>query len=106
MKRILAPIAAVAVASQAAASDWRADAVADVRSEQKVVEAQFAGPSSFWASVRDDGSRRDGFASYLCTSLRLSGMPVGETYVIRIWDAAAMARGEQREIGRDVCTKS
>jgi hypothetical protein len=53
--------------------------------------------------MRDDGSRRDGFAEYLCLVLHEHGMPKGDLVVIHIWDAAALARNEMREIGKFDC---
>lgn len=85
---------------------WREKAVAEITADEpKIVEAMFPSDArnSFWASVRDDGSRRDGFAEYLCLALHEHGMPKGDFVVIRIWDAGAMARNEMKEIGRFDC---
>lgn len=85
---------------------WREKAVQVIlNDEPKVVEAMFPNdaPNSFWVSMRDDGSRRDGFAEYLCLVMHQNGMPDGKLTVIRIWDAGAMARGDMREIGRFDC---
>ena len=71
-----------------------------------VVEATFTGPRSQWISARDGVSRRDGFAEYFCVSLHSAGMPAGDFYVIHIWDAAQMARGNNVELGRFDCSKS
>ena len=110
--RLRLPALAVAVSAgcsaavaQTADDSWRESAVQTVLEEPSVVEAMFPNdaPSSFWASVRDDGSRRDGLAEYLCLTLYDSGMPAGDFVVVRIWDAAAMAGGELREIGRFDC---
>jgi hypothetical protein len=55
--------------------------------------------------MRDDGSRRDGFADYLCLVLKDAGMPKDKFVVIRIWDAFSLAREEFKEIGRSECKK-
>lgn len=95
-------------ASSASAKDqsWREKAVAAIIADNsKIVEAMFPNDArnSFWVSMRDDGSRRDGFAEYLCLALHEQGMPKGDFVVIRIWDAGAMARNEMHEIGRFDC---
>lgn len=70
-------------------NSWRLKAVDEVSKEKLVFEAMFPNnsTSSFWVSMRDDGSRRDGFAEYLCLVLKETGMPVGKFVTIRIWDA-------------------
>lgn len=98
---------ASAQVSQAGTDAWRQKALKTIRAEPKVVEAMFPNDarSSFWASVRDDGTRRDGYAEYLCLSLIESGMPKGSFIVIRIWDARAMAQSKMREIGKYDCKR-
>jgi hypothetical protein len=86
-------------------ADWKAQAVSLAKAEPQVVDAMFSGASSFWTSALDDGSRRDGFADYLCLVMHDAGMPSGDFYVIRVWDAAAMARDEMKEIGRAECAR-
>lgn len=99
-------VLAVLTTAALAQEDWRQkslDAIA--ANDPTVIEAIFPNdaPNSFWASMRDDGSRRDGFAEYLCLILHQHGMPKGDLVVIRIWDADVMARGEMRELGRFDC---
>lgn len=98
---------ASAQAQQVGTEVWRQKALKAVRAEPKVVEAMFPNNArnSFWASVRDDGTRRDGYAEYLCMSLVESGMPKGSFIVIRIWDARAMAQSTMREIGKYDCKR-
>lgn len=112
--RSLALVTAIAASCVAANAEdistgdsWRETALRTVLDEPSVVEAMFPNDSrsSFWASMRDDGSRRDGFAEYLCLTLFDAGMPKGEFLVIRIWDAGAMARGDMEEIGRFECSR-
>lgn len=90
----------------AATADWRDTATALIRQEKTVVDAMFTQPISLWVSMRDDGSRRDGFANYLCMVLYDAGMQPGDFVVIKILDAAAMAREEMSEIGRYECAKN
>lgn len=98
---------ASAQAPQVGGDAWRQKALKAVRAEPKVVEAIFPNNArnSFWASVRDDGTRRDGYAEYLCMSLFESGMPKGSFIVIRVWDARAMAQSRMREIGKYDCKR-
>lgn len=104
---MIASETANAQAPQVGTDAWRQKALKAVRAESKVVEAMFPNDarSSFWASVRDDGTRRDGYAEYLCLSLIESGMPKGSFIVIRVWDARAMAKSQMREIGRFDCKR-
>lgn len=108
MKIMMSTLAALAMAGPAAAeSDWREAALAAVQSEPKVVEAAWPNDSqtSFWVSVRDDGSRRDGYAEYLCMVLKSNGMPSGimNGVTIHVWDQAEMRRGKLKELGRNIC---
>ena len=110
MKRLIAGlvVAGLLGATAQAGEPWMADSVAALRKEKAVREVLFSNDrsTSLWISVRDDGSRRDGFAEYACLTLVESGMPAGAFTVIRVWDAAAMARGEQRELGRYECSRN
>lgn len=93
------------VASFAYGVEWRDIAVAEIKKEPKVVDAMFTQNISLWVSVADDGSNRDGFASYLCLLLADAGMQEGDFVVIKVWDAAAMAREKMTELGRHECAK-
>lgn len=94
-------------ASPAMAQDnWRTNTLDAIAADDpSVVEAMFPedAPHSFWVSMRDDGTRRDGFAEYLCLVLHQHGMPKEDLVVIRVWDAAEMARGQMKELGRFDC---
>lgn len=106
MKKLIAVGIAVLMAGPAIARDWRDVATEAVLKEKSVIDAMFTQRISLWVSMRDDGSRRDGFASYLCVVLHNSGMESGDFVVIRIWDAAAMAREKMVEIGKYECSKN
>lgn len=105
MRQLVAALVAAAIAMPALAQDWREKAVPMVKGEKKVVDATFPQPGSLWVSVRDDGSKRDGFASYLCLVLADAGMGAKDFVVIKVWDAASMARGEMKELGRNECSR-
>ncbi|MEO1985385.1 MAG: hypothetical protein ABGX47_01880 [Martelella sp.] len=92
-------------ATAASAADWRDAAVAEIAKEKQVVEVMFSQPISLWALMYDDGSRRDGYAEYLCLVLFSSGMPKGESVIITIWDATAMVQGDMKRIGRFECDR-
>lgn len=101
-------IALVCLASPAAAEPpWMTKALGLLRTEPKIVESLFNqdSPRSLWVSVEDDGTRRDGYAEYLCLVLYDAEMPVGGYTVIHVYDAAAMTAGESREIGRFDCER-
>lgn len=87
-----------------AASDWRDAALEEVKTERAVIEAMFSQSISLWVSVRDDGTRRDGFARYLCLVLSDAGKPTDEFVVVHVWDAAKMARQEMVELGKAECS--
>lgn len=106
---MLAAIVSVGNTSTANAQvSWKENALQAMRDEKSVFEAIFPDGSnnSFWASMRDDGTRRDGFAEYLCLVLFDSGMPKGSFLVIHIWDAAETSAGVMREIGRSECARN
>lgn len=106
MKRLIVTLAiAVSLVSASLAADWREKAVETIKSEPKVVDALFTQDISLWVSMRDDGSRRDGFAEYLCMTLHEEGMNVGDFVIIKILDAAALAQQNTKEIGRFECEK-
>jgi hypothetical protein len=100
--------AAVSIASPVVAEEpWMTKALGLLKVEPKVVESPFNqdSPHSLWVSVDDDGTRRDGYAQYLCLVLYDAWMPVGGYTVVHVYDAAAIAAGENREIGRFDCER-
>lgn len=108
LKRLLATFGLASMTCSALADEpWWPDAISLLLKENKrtIVEAKFTGPASLWVSVRDDGSRRDGFAQYVCVEIMGAGMEPGDFYVVHIWDAAQLARGRMVELGRSECSK-
>lgn len=95
--------AAIAISGPVFAQDWRENLTNLARNESVTVEAMFSQDVSFWVSVQDDGSSRDGLADYFCLLTYDAGRPEGESIIISIWDAAAMARGEMERLGRARC---
>ena len=59
-----------AVKTEEGTAEGNAKALELVRKEKKVDEAIITDANVLYVSVQDDGSRRDGFASYLCEILR------------------------------------
>lgn len=92
-----------ATAVAADETDWRTKGLELVRAESYVVDAIWSQDISLWVSMKDDGSDRSGYAQVLCFSLRDAGRQPDDFVVIRIYDAAAMARDELRQIGRAEC---
>lgn len=107
MRRFLF-IAAIAAGASVAHADeaWRDKAVKMIGEEKAVVEAMFPQDKSLWVSVQDNGSNRDGYADYMCLVLHDAGMQKGDFVVIRILDAASLARDEMKELGRSECSAS
>jgi hypothetical protein len=104
MKHLLISLGiCAAISAPAAAQGWRDNAVAAIKAEPKVVDAMFTQDISLWVSVPDDGSRRDGLAEFFCLLVHESGMESSDFVIIKVWDAAAMARGDMREIGKTEC---
>lgn len=103
MKTLLMIGMLVAANPATAGTEWKAEALEEIKAEQNVVEAMWSRPSILWVSMRDDGSRRDGYADYLCMVLRDHGKPDKDRIRIRIWDAYAMAREELKDIGSSWC---
>lgn len=73
MKKICFALAILFVlAGNVSGADKYDAAMKEIRAEKKVIDATWGpikGPSLFVA-VKDDGSRRDGFAQYLCLVLK------------------------------------
>lgn len=85
---------------------WRAKFEVLAEKEKKVREAMFTAPFSFWATVRDNGTRRDGFAGYLCMLASDAGWQQGkqgQDFIIHVWDLAAMSQGKLKELGKFHC---
>lgn len=76
------------IASSAGPGDVTAFKAA-LRQEPKVIDFVYDPNAAFqWTvGVKDDGSRRYGYADYLCQRMEQEGLPVGET-MIRIVDYA------------------
>ncbi len=85
--------------------EWQTKSIAELEKEPGIVEVLFpnGASGSLWVSMRDDGSRRDGFAEYVCLKLHESGLPKRHAVMIHVYDAAAMARGHMNEIGSNIC---
>ena len=91
--------------ASASAGNWREQAISVLKTEPKVVDAMFTQDISLWVSMKDDGSRRDGYAEYVCLALYEAGMQNGDFVVIKILDAAALTRDKMVELGRFECAK-
>lgn len=82
---------------------WQETAVELAREEGKVMDAMWSQSISFWVIMADDGTRRDGYASYLCLVLNQAGRPQGEFVSISVWDAATAGTNSPRKIGQAMC---
>lgn len=59
-------------------------ALAEVRKESKVLEAMITDANVLYVSVVDDGTRRDGYASYLCELLRENNAKATRVKVVKV----------------------
>ena len=84
-------------------NSWRAKLLDLAKSEPKAREAIFSQALSLWVSVADDGTPRDGYASYFCLLATDAGRPEGEMMIVHVWDHAFTLRGEMRQLGKAVC---
>ena len=95
----LAPTASMAI--DPASMD---KALAEIRAESKVKSAAWNDKTmpSLLVGVWDDGSSRDGYASYFCALLASHGIRGG---VVRVMDERASHKGEWKELGKAWCPK-
>lgn len=85
-------------------ASWQNEALSLVRAEKQIREVLWNTPADLWVSMSDDGSRRDGFAEYLCLAVYEGTSIPDQTYfLIHIWAAQAMKAGNLTEIGRAPC---
>lgn len=99
-------LSAVSISASAANADdtgWRNKAVELAGQEPKVRDATWSQDFSFWISVDDDGSSRDGYASYMCLVLGDAGKPEGEFVSVRVWDHRSMATNSPKQLGQASC---
>ena len=78
-------------------------AMDEIKAEKSVIAASWGphkGPSLFVA-VKDDGSRRDGFAEYLCMTLRDHGIHGAIIHVMAPADYAKYRT--ENDLGRHIC---
>lgn len=86
-------------------------ALADMGSALEAVRSETQVHGADWRHhrllvlMRDDGSRRDGFAEYLCMVVAEHNVqpPPGQFVSVRVWDAANPEA--ERELGMAVCPK-
>ncbi len=87
------------------ATEWNkrlAAALTEVKQEKQVRDASWLNerPASLLAGTIDDGSRKDGYAGYLCMVLAKHG--IGDA-IVRIMDVVAATRDQWKELGRADC---
>jgi hypothetical protein len=83
---------------------WQDIALELVRNEARVLDAMWSQSISFWVAMADNGSRRDGYAEYICFILADAGMPDGTFVSISIWDAATMNSNKLKKLGQANCS--
>lgn len=101
---IVAAFFAAPAMADYAPDGWRVEAAKAIQDEeQKVIETYWSQPVSFWVTMKDDGTRRDGFAEYLCMSLTDYGRPEGEFVAITIWEAFERSGAGLHQLGKANC---
>ncbi len=82
-----------------------AETLSAVKQEKQVKSAAWNSeqPPYLLAGVIDDGTRRDGYAGYLCHHLTENQLYHGKVHVM---DVVAADRGEWRELGSAECPES
>lgn len=66
-----------------------------------VKDAHWSTDGSFWITLIDDGTRRDGYAQAVCQIVRDAG--VRGPVTVTAWEAFAMNRGDFKELGKARC---
>lgn len=70
-------------------------ALAALKAEPKILDVAWEG-SSLWAGVKDDGTRRDGYAGYLCEVVREHGATPVVIHVKDISSGKTLGRSDCR----------
>lgn len=64
--------------------DANEKALTEIRKEKKVAEAIITDANVLYVSVKDDGTRRDGYAEYLCQILKENGSTISWVKVTKV----------------------
>ena len=70
--------------------------------EPTAIDAAWMSDSSFYVSVKDDGTSRNSYAEYVCLVLYEHGLK-GKYIVVRIIDHVAYKKGKLQTLGKKVC---
>lgn len=84
---------------------WQIRAATMVQAEKKVLAAKWRDPvmNVLHVAVQPNGSRREGFAQYLCMLLPDAGAPQGVLKTIFIYDPASYKSGSGSAMGIAAC---
>lgn len=74
-----------------------------IKKEPLVKDASLDEWGTLLVGVIDDGTRRDGFAEYLCLAIADHPSKPTAPKIVRVMDATASLRGEWRELGKAFC---
>lgn len=64
--------------------DANEKALTEIRKEKKVAEAIITDANVLYVSVKDDGTRRDGYAEYLCQILKENGSKINWVKITKV----------------------
>ena len=83
---------------------WHENALRLVKAETKILDATWKSASAnvLHAAMKSDGTRRDGFAQYLCMLFSDAGAPKGELKTVFIYDPATYEAYQNGGSGSDI----
>ncbi|SNY91430.1 hypothetical protein SAMN04515647_1651 [Cohaesibacter sp. ES.047] len=105
--RIALILAALILSTSTQAAElaqWQQDALKLIKSEKKVIDARWKDPvvNAMHVTMASDGTRKDGYAEYLCMLFPDVGAPK-DLKTITIYDDAAYKAGGVQSIGMAAC---
>lgn len=111
MKRIILAAVLAGLAMPALADDeswknepWRLKTSELLKQEKSVIDHTWSQDISLWVGRKNDGTRHDGFAEYICLVMHnQAGKPRDQLVVVHILDYAQFMAGEHVRLGKKVC---
>jgi hypothetical protein len=64
--------------------DANEKALTEIRKEKKVIEAFLSDANVLYISVKDDGTRRDGYAEYICQVIKENGSKIDRVKITKV----------------------
>lgn len=99
IKHITLTLCALALTAHAASPSQQAFVQQLIKSEPKVKDATWMTTRNLYVGVLDDGTRRDGYAQYICEEAKSHGATM-----VKVVDIAKVKRtGKFEELGKAFC---